>query len=52
MSKSTGIYNKSNKYEILINNESKAELDYVNNRQIFMQKAGDIIQIKMKIQVL
>ena len=47
MSKSTGIYNKSNKYEILINNESKAELDYVNNRQIFIVESGkNIIQIK------
>lgn len=47
MSKSTGIYNKSNKYEILINNESKAELDYVNNRQIFIAESGkNIIQIK------
>ena len=35
MSKSSGIYNKSNKYEVIINNEAKAELDYVNNRQIF-----------------
>ena len=47
MSKSTGIYNKSKKYEILINNESKAELDYVNNRQIFIAESGkNIIQIK------
>lgn len=47
MSKSTGIYNKSNKYEILINNESKAELDYVNNKQIFIAESGkNIIQIK------
>ena len=47
MSKSTGIYNKRNKYEILINNESKAELDYVNNRQIFIAESGkNIIQIK------
>lgn len=47
MSKSTGIYNKSNKYEILMNNESKAELDYVNNRQIFIAESGkNIIQIK------
>ena len=47
MSKSTGIYNKSNKYEILINNESKAELDYVNNRQIFIAESGkNIIQVK------
>jgi len=47
MSKSTGIYNKRNKYEILINNESKAELDYINNRQIFIAESGkNIIQIK------
>ena len=47
MSKSTGIYNKRNKYEILLNNESKAELDYVNNRQIFVVESGkNIIQIK------
>jgi len=47
MSKSTGIYNKSNKYEILINNEAEAELDYVNNRQIFIAESGkNIIQIK------
>ena len=47
MSKSTGIYNKSNKYEILFNNKSKAELDYVNNRQIFIAESGkNIIQIK------
>ena len=47
MSKSTGIYNKSNKYEILFNNKSKAELDCVNNRQIFIAESGkNIIQIK------
>lgn len=47
MSKSTGIYNKSNKYEILLNNESKAELDYVNNKQIFTAESGrNIIEIK------
>jgi hypothetical protein len=47
MSKSTGIYNKSNKYEILFNNKSKAELDFVNNRQIFIAESGkNIIQIK------
>ena len=47
MSKSTGIYNKSNKYEILLNNESKAELDYVNNKQIFSAESGrNIIVIK------
>ena len=47
MSKSAGIYNKSNKYEILINNEIKSELDYVNNRQMFIAESGkNIIQIK------
>ena len=47
MSKSSGIYNKSNKYEVIINNESKAELDYVNNRQIFTAESGrNIIEIK------
>ena len=47
MSKSAGIYNKSNKYEILINNETKSELDYVNNRQMFIAESGkNIIQIK------
>ena len=47
MSKSTGFYNKSNKYEILFNNKSKAELDFVNNRQIFIAESGkNIIQIK------
>ena len=47
MSKSTGIYNKSNKYEILLNNASKAELDYVNNKQIFSAETGrNIIVIK------
>jgi hypothetical protein len=47
MSKSTGIYNKSNKYEILLNNESKAELDYVNNKRIFTAESGrNIIEIK------
>jgi hypothetical protein len=47
MSKSTGIYNKSNKYEILLNNESKAELNYLNNRQIFITDSRkNIIQIK------
>lgn len=40
MSRSTGIYNKRNKYEILLNNESKAELDYVNNKQIFIPSSG------------
>jgi hypothetical protein len=47
MSKSTGIYNKSNKYEILLNNESKAELNHSNKRQIFNAEIGkNIIQIK------
>lgn len=47
MSKSTGVYNKSNKYEIFLNNESKAELDYVNNKQIFTAESGrNIIEIK------
>jgi hypothetical protein len=47
MSKSSGIYNKSNKYEVIINNEAKAELDYVNNRQIFTAESGrNIIEIK------
>lgn len=47
MSRSTGIYNKWNKYEILFNNKSKAELDCVNNRQIFIAESGkNIIQIK------
>lgn len=47
MSKSTGVYNKSNKYEIFLNNESKAELDYVNNEQIFTAESGrNIIEIK------
>ena len=47
MSKSTGVFNKSNKYEILLNNESKAELDYVNNRHIFIAESGkNSIQIK------
>ena len=47
MSKSAGIYNKSNKYEILINNETKSELDCVNNRQMFIAESGkNIIQIK------
>ncbi len=36
MSKSTGIYNKKYKYVVLLNNESKAELDYINNKHIFM----------------
>jgi len=49
MSKSTGVYNKSNKYEILLNNESKAELDYVNNKEIFIVESGrNIIEIKNK----
>ncbi len=47
MSRSSGIYNKLNKYEILFNNKSKAELDCVNNRQIFIAESGkNIIQIK------
>jgi hypothetical protein len=47
MSKSSGIYNKNNKYEVIINNEAKAELDYVNNRQIFTAESGrNIIEIK------
>lgn len=47
MSKSTGFYNKSNKYEIRLNNESKAELDYTNNQQIFSVESGaNIIEIK------
>ena len=47
MSKSTGVFNKSNKYEILLNNGSKAELDYVNNRHIFIAESGkNSIQIK------
>lgn len=49
MSKSTGVYNKSNKYEILLNNESKAELDFVNNKEIFTVESGrNIIEIKNK----
>ena len=36
MSKSTGIYNKKYKYVVLLNNESKVELDYINNKHIFM----------------
>ena len=36
MSKSTGIYNKKYKYLVLLNNESKVELDYINNKHIFM----------------
>jgi|LakMenEpi03Aug12_release.lakeMendotaPanAssembly.Ray.scaffolds.fasta_scaffold917241_1 hypothetical protein len=47
MSKSSGIYNKNNKYEVIINNAAKAELDYVNNRQIFTAESGrNIIEIK------
>lgn len=47
MSRSSGIYNKLNKYEILFDNKSKAELDCVNNRQIFIAESGkNIIQIK------
>jgi hypothetical protein len=47
MSKSSEIYNKSNKYKVIINNEAKAELDYVNNRQIFTAESGrNIIEIK------
>lgn len=47
MSKSSGIYNKNNKQEVIINNEAKAELDYVNNRQIFTAESGrNIIEIK------
>lgn len=40
MSRSSGIYNKLNKYEILLNNQTKAELDYVNSRQIFNVESG------------
>lgn len=36
ISKSTGIYNKKYKYVVLLNNESKVELDYINNKHIFM----------------
>jgi hypothetical protein len=46
MSKSTGIYNKSNKYEILINNESKAELDYVNNKYLLCRKREILFRLK------
>jgi hypothetical protein len=47
MSKSTGIYNRSNKYEILLNDGIHAELDYLNNRQIFTVESGkNTIQIK------
>jgi hypothetical protein len=46
MSKSSEIYNKSNKYKVIIN-KAKAELDYVNNRQIFTAESGrNIIEIK------
>ncbi len=49
MSRSTGIYNKRNKYEIFLNNESKVELNYLNNRQIFNVESGkNNIQIKNK----
>jgi hypothetical protein len=40
MSKSTGIYNKRNKYEIFLNNESKAELDFINNKHTFITSSG------------
>jgi hypothetical protein len=47
MSKSTGIYNRKNKYEILLNNAIHSELDYLNNRQIFTVESGkNILQIK------
>jgi hypothetical protein len=46
MSKSSEIYN-SDKYKVIINNEAKAELDYVNNRQIFTAESRrNIIEIK------
>lgn len=41
MSRSNGIYNKRNRYEILLNNESKAVLDHVNNKQIFITCSGE-----------
>jgi hypothetical protein len=37
MSKSSGIYNKSNKYEVIIN-KPKAELDYVNTDKFYCKK--------------
>lgn len=40
ISKSTGIYNKKYKYVVLLNNESKVELDYINNKHIFMTSSG------------
>jgi hypothetical protein len=47
MSKSTGFYNKSNNYEVLLNNKIKAELDYINNKQIFTVESGrNVIEIK------
>jgi len=46
-SKSTGVYNKSNKYEVLLNNELKTELDYKNNRIEYQVKPGsNIIEFK------
>lgn len=46
MSKSSGIYNKK-KYEVIINSEAKAELDYMNNRQVFIAEKGrNTIEIK------
>nr|WP_315175699.1 hypothetical protein [uncultured Flavobacterium sp.] len=46
-SKSTGVYNKSNKYEVLLNNELKTELDYKNNRIEYQVKpGGNIIEFK------
>lgn len=47
MSKSTGIYNKSNKYEIRLNNEYKADLDYVNNQQAFSAE-NEINSVEIK----
>jgi hypothetical protein len=40
MSRSTGIYNKRNKYEIFLNNDSKVELDFINNKHTFITSSG------------
>jgi hypothetical protein len=49
MSKSTGFYNKSNNYKILLNNEVKTKLNYVDNREVFNVKSGkNIVEIKNK----
>jgi hypothetical protein len=46
MSQSSGIYNKSNKYEVIINNEAKLNLTMWITDKYFTESGRNIIEIK------